>query len=65
MSNMEIIRFGPIRCKHALNARVKLDFCKRKCKLLGAATCPRFPTLGEIIKIDMEGERIGRPVAAR
>ena len=63
----EIIRFGPVRCPHAYNLRVTLDFCQRMCKLIGAAGCPRSRTLGEIIRREsdeMEGEKIGARVAA-
>ncbi len=49
-----IFRFGPLRCKWAFNLRVKLDFCQRRCKLLGVAVCPRALTLGETIQMDFD-----------
>ena len=46
----QIFRFGPLKCKWAFNFRVKLDFCQRSCKLLGAAVCPRALSLPEMKK---------------
>ncbi len=56
----DIIRFGPVRCPHAYNARVTLDFCQHQCKLIGAAVCPRSPP----VFVDMEDEKNGARVAA-
>ena len=59
---LQIVRFGPIKCERVLRSKVNLDFCRRHCKLLGAAVCPRSPTLGEIIQMEIGDEKSGRPL---